>query len=128
MQGSEGFPDGCRCAVTSLDDTDDSTLENVRPVYDRLREYGEATGVATRSWTLLTGQADEIRRLVVEGFRTPLGQPETSGGLMDIAHTGKLVLVDARGAIRGYYDSDATGLDEIFHRSRHVLPESRHER
>ncbi len=104
---------------------------SVDPEYDtpeRLLEYGEKHGVDPRRWTLLTGEADEIRRLVVEGFRTPQGEPETSGGLMDIAHTGKLVLVDGRGAIRGYYDSDATGLDEIFHRSRHVLPESRHER
>ncbi len=104
---------------------------SVDPEYDspeRLREYGEKHGVDPRRWTLLTGEADEIQRLVGEGFRTPLGEPETSGGLMDIAHTGKLVLVDGRGAIRGYYDSDATGLDEIFHRSRHILPESRHER
>jgi protein SCO1/2 len=104
---------------------------SVDPEYDtpeRLREYGEQRGVDPRRWKLLTGEADAIRRLVVEGFRTPLGEPEASGGLVDIAHSGKLVLVDGRGAIRGYYDIDSTGLDEVFHRSRHVLPESRHER
>jgi hypothetical protein len=37
------FPDGRRFAFTILDDTDDSTLENVRPVYDRLRELGLRT-------------------------------------------------------------------------------------
>lgn len=37
------FPDGKRFAFTLLDDTDDSTLENVQPVYDRLREYGFRT-------------------------------------------------------------------------------------
>jgi len=117
---------------------DEAGIEGVRlvsisvdPEYDtpeRLRKYGEVHGVDPRRWTLLTGEADEIRRLVVEGFRTPLGEPETSGDLVEIAHTGKLVLVDGRGAIRGYYASDATGLDEVYHRSRHILRESRHER
>jgi hypothetical protein len=37
------FPDGKRFAFTILDDTDDATLENVRPVYDRLRELGFRT-------------------------------------------------------------------------------------
>jgi hypothetical protein len=34
------FPGGRRFAFSILDDTDDSTLLNVRPVYDRLRSYG----------------------------------------------------------------------------------------
>jgi hypothetical protein len=37
------FPDGKRFAFTILDDTDDATLENVRPVYDRLRDLGFRT-------------------------------------------------------------------------------------
>jgi hypothetical protein len=37
------FPDQRRFAFTILDDTDDSTLENVAPVYERLREYGFRT-------------------------------------------------------------------------------------
>jgi len=43
MRPSMSFPDGRRFAFTILDDTDDSTLENVRPVYERLREYGLRT-------------------------------------------------------------------------------------
>lgn len=37
------FPDGRRFAFTILDDTDDSTLENVRPIYERLRSLGLRT-------------------------------------------------------------------------------------
>jgi len=37
------FPDGKRFAFTILDDTDDATLENIRPVYDRLRDLGFRT-------------------------------------------------------------------------------------
>lgn len=37
------YPDGRRFAFTILDDTDDSTLENARPVYDCLRDHGLRT-------------------------------------------------------------------------------------
>jgi hypothetical protein len=37
------FPEGRRFAFTILDDTDDSTLENVRPVYERLADLGLRT-------------------------------------------------------------------------------------
>jgi len=37
------FPHGKTFAFTILDDTDDSTLENVKPVYDSLKEYGLRT-------------------------------------------------------------------------------------
>ena len=37
------FPEGKRFAFTILDDTDDATLENIRPVYERLRDLGLRT-------------------------------------------------------------------------------------
>jgi hypothetical protein len=37
------FPQGKRFAFTILDDTDDSTLENVKPVYDALKAHGLQT-------------------------------------------------------------------------------------
>lgn len=40
---SARFPEGRDFAFTILDDTDDSTLENVRPVYERLHELGLRT-------------------------------------------------------------------------------------
>jgi protein SCO1/2 len=99
----------------------------VDPEFDtpeRLREYAVAHGADPARWTMLTGDPQLVRTLVVDGFRTPLGEPELRGGsLADIAHTGKLVLVDGSGGIRGYYDADSVGLDEVFHRSRHVLAE-----
>jgi cytochrome oxidase Cu insertion factor (SCO1/SenC/PrrC family) len=67
-----------------------------------------------------------IRTLLTDGFKVGVGEREELGaGLYDIAHSGKLVLVDGEGAIRGYYGIDAVGLDEVFHRSRHVLQEQR---
>jgi cytochrome oxidase Cu insertion factor (SCO1/SenC/PrrC family) len=70
----------------------------------------------------LTGEPDQVRRLVVDGFKTPdLPVPQGEAAAMEIAHTGKLVLVDGSGRIRGYYGSDELGLDEVFNRAQHVL-------
>jgi len=44
---------------------------------------------------------------------------------MEIAHTGKVVLVDGAGRIRGYYSTDEMGLDEVFNRAQHVLKQQR---
>lgn len=101
----------------------------VDPDYDTpevLRDYGDAHRIDPARWTLLTGPESEIRELVTGGFKTAIGEPRASGdNLIDIAHSGKFVLVDGRGGIRGYYDTDESGLDEIFHRSQHVLREQR---
>jgi protein SCO1/2 len=114
---------------------DEAGVEGVRlvsisvdPDYDtpeRLRAYGEMHGIDPRRWTLLTGELEQIRGLVMGGFHTPLGEPDPEGNLIDIAHSTRFVLVDGDGGIRGYYDNDADGLDEIYHRSQHIVRESR---
>jgi len=64
--------------------------------------------------------------VVVDGFKTPLAGPAPDDpSPMDIAHTGKLVLVDGAGRIRGYYDSTEMGLDEVYNRAQHVLRQQR---
>jgi protein SCO1/2 len=100
---------------------------SVDPGYDtpeRLSDYGAAHGVDPARWTLLTGEFEVIRDLVYHGFRTPLGVPDPEGNLVDIAHSTKFVLVDRQRGIRGYYETDETGLDEIYHRSRSVLKQA----
>jgi len=100
------------------------TVDPETDTQDRLEEYGAALGVDPARWKLLTGEPEEIRTLVVGGFKTAMGErEEVSAGLFDIAHAGKLVVVDRRGRVRGYFDYDALGLDEVFHRSRQLLRE-----
>ncbi len=102
---------------------------SVDPEFDTpevLREYAELHGADPERWTFLTGDTEAVRALVVGGFATGMGeQTVNDAGMMDISHTGKFVIVDSRGGIRGYYDSDPEGLDEIYHRSRHVVNEAR---
>ena len=108
--------DGVRIVSITVDPEEDTP--------EKLRAWGEEHGVVPPRWTLLTGERDAIEVLVMGGFKTALGEPEeTSPGFFDIAHSGKLVLVDGAGNIRGYYDHDETGLDEVYHRSLRVLEE-----
>jgi protein SCO1/2 len=89
-----------------------------------LGEYASAHGIDLDRWTLLSGPEHAIRALITEGFRFSFEEPprdEADVDLVDIAHTGKLVLVDRSGGVRGLYDIDESGLDELFHRSRRVL-------
>ena len=77
-------------------------------------------------WTFLTGPEAAVREVIVDGFKTHLGRREVgSDNLVDIAHAPYFVLVDRTGGIRGYYRPDESGLDEVFHRSQHVLRERR---
>ena len=91
-----------------------------------LADYARNLKADPARWTFLTGPPDKVQELVVAGFKTPMDRAETPpGSAMDIAHTGKVVLVDGSGRIRGYYGTDDTGLDEVFNRAQHVLKQER---
>jgi protein SCO1/2 len=101
----------------------------VDPDYDTpnvLRAYGRRHGIDPRRWALLTGDREAIRRLVVGSFMLDLGEVEqTDTGLIEIAHSGKLVLVDGAGRIRGYFGTDETGLEQLYRRSLQIAREQR---
>ena len=110
--------DGVRLVSISVDPENDSPAV--------LKEYAAAHGVEPKRWVLLTGDPEKVRALVVDGFKTPMDRvPEGGPTPIEVAHTGKLVLVDAHGRIRGYYDSDEMGLDEVYNRAQHVLRQER---
>jgi protein SCO1/2 len=98
-------------------------LISVDPEHDRpevLRELARSRGLAGARWRLVTGDPEAVRGLVVEEFLVAMGEPTTTGGMVEIAHTGRLAIVDRDGGVRGFYDTTAEGLDEVFHRSRTV--------
>ncbi len=100
---------------------------SVDPEHDtpeRLRDYARSRRLDLERWSLVTGAEQEVRSVVVDGFALPMGERlDLAGGLVDVAHAARLALVDRGGAVRGYYSSDAAGLEEVFHRTRQVLAE-----
>lgn len=96
---------------------------SVDPEYDTptvLAEYAAQRSLDGARWKLLTGPRADIEQVVVGhsrenpttksidqiGFATAMGAREkTPKGIIDIAHSMKIVLVDARGGIRYYFDA-----------------------
>ncbi len=88
-----------------------------------LTDYARAFGADRSRWLFLTGDKRQIYHLVIEGFRLATLDADPAKE-MPILHSTKLVLVDRRGAIRGYYDStDETELHRLIRDIRQVLAE-----
>lgn len=81
----------------------------VDPEFDtpaRMSEWGRQFEVDAKRWHLLTGARPELERIVIDGFKTHMSDRKVEGGLVQVAHTMKLVLVDAHGLIRYYFDAE----------------------
>lgn len=102
---------------------------SVDPVTDtpeKLKEAEARVGPDPGRWTFLTGPEADVRELVTKGFMTEMGEKVANdAGILDIAHSGRLAIVDGSLALRGFYATDEQGLDELFHRARHVLRDQR---
>ncbi len=78
-----------------------------------LSEYAARYEADPERWRFLTGDADEVNRVVVRGFRQAMGEPvETEAGI-DVMHSSHFVLVDRDGEIRGYFANDPEGTDAL---------------
>lgn len=91
----------------------------------RLAEYGAANRVEPARWRLLTGASETIQDVIVRGFHVAVGdrKGEPGSGHFDILHGSHLVLVDAHGRIRGYYDTDPDGIERLKRDLARVLDE-----
>lgn len=76
-----------------------------------LEAYAKARGVDLSSWSFVTGDSTEVRRVAEQGFKIAAeGNANVDADHYGISHGSHLVLVDSRGNIRGYYrtlDDDA---------------------
>ena len=89
---------------------------SVDPDYDtpaRLAEYARHHRASPRLWSFLTGPEEAVKDAVVKGLKVSMGRA-AGGGPGDIFHGSHLVLVDGRGRVRGYYDSeDQQAVDHV---------------
>lgn len=83
---------------------------SVDPQFDtpaRLQAYATAHHASPRLWSFVTGPEEEVKDAVVNGLKVAMGREKGDDGRFDgIFHGSHLVLVDQRGRVRGYYDSD----------------------
>jgi cytochrome oxidase Cu insertion factor (SCO1/SenC/PrrC family) len=88
-----------------------------------LTDYAHTFGADRSRWIFLTGNKKQLYQMATEGFRLATLDADPAKE-MPILHSTKLVLVDRRGAIRGYYDStEETELQKLVRDVRQVLAE-----
>jgi protein SCO1/2 len=102
---------GARLVSFSVDPENDTP-----PV---LADYAKHAGADPARWSFVTGPVETLKAVVVSGFKVALEKlPTTKNGTndYDVTHGDWFVLVDARGAIRGYYTTDdAKDVDRLVH-------------
>jgi len=68
-----------------------------------LKDYADRLGVSSKTWHFVTGKKDDIYTIGYDFYMATIKEDENegSGGYL---HSGGLILVDAKGRIRGVYD------------------------
>jgi protein SCO1/2 len=80
---------------------------------ERLAAYASKWKADEQRWTFVTGPLDEMNRAVVKGMKIPFEKGGADLSAFDVMHGEHLVLVDASGKIRGYFEADPAGLDKL---------------
>ncbi|RPJ72333.1 MAG: SCO family protein [Alphaproteobacteria bacterium] len=97
------------------------TVDPVNDTPEVLFKYARKRNSNPFIWNFLTGSKAELQKIVIDGFKVPMGNKEAvtkkleekTITLMDIVHSEKVVLVDDKGQIRGYYSTDKVELDRL---------------
>lgn len=96
---------------------------DVPAVLDQYAERYHARG----DWNFLTGTVADVRKLVIQGFKLGMATHDHSPGtleegkrdeaaeLIEIAHGQQLVLVDSNMNVRGYYNPNPPGIDDLMY-------------
>ena len=78
------------------------SVDPVRDSVERLSKFANDYGIQNSSWNLLTGSKTEIYHLARKNFLVTA--TDGDGGPGDFIHSDRLVLLDKKQKIRGYYD------------------------
>lgn len=98
------------------------TVDPEKDTPEVLRTYAEKLHAQPQRWDFLTGSREAIHLLSRDGFKLGISDgAEEDGGP---THTTRFVLVDRRGAIRGYYDALASdGVTKLLADANHLFRE-----
>lgn len=78
------------------------TVDPERDSVERLRFYGDEYGFDYSNYNFVTGNKDTIYSLGVNSYMVPNQEDALAPG--GFLHSEKLILVDSKGRIRGYYE------------------------
>lgn len=79
------------------------TVDPEKDTPEVLHAYAEKLNAQPARWDFLTGARDAIYALTRDGFKLAVSDGSEETGVP--VHSTRLVLVDRRGVIRGYYDA-----------------------
>ena len=81
---------------------------------EKLRIYAKGYGAIPGHWKFLTGDLESVEHVVVDGFFQVMDrEPNQKTGLYTIAHSERLILVDQKNRVRGYYETNEEGVDKL---------------
>ncbi len=93
---------------------------SVDPEHDtpaELASYARRYHANPRGWNFLTGPLADVQAAVTDGFKIFFAKEKPdnapSPDFLTIVHGERLVLVDQKARIRGYYDATDDGIDQL---------------
>src|SRR5881628_2799713 len=87
-----------------------------------LRGYADKLQADPARWDFLTGPKSAIDKLSHDGFKLAVSDGSSEQGIP--VHSTRMVLVDRRGQIRGYYDAtEAEAVTKLLADTNHLLRE-----
>jgi cytochrome oxidase Cu insertion factor (SCO1/SenC/PrrC family) len=87
-----------------------------------LRRYAEKLQADPKRWDFLTGSKSVIYNLSHDGFKLAVSDGSDAEGIP--VHSTRVVLVDRRGQIRGYYDAlEPDAITKLLADTNHLLRE-----
>jgi protein SCO1/2 len=89
---------GCLNNIELLSFTVDPSRDSV----EKLKEYCNTYNVDSKNWNILTGDQNSIYDVGVNGFLVPNQEDALAPG--GFLHSEKMILIDKKNRIRGYYD------------------------
>mgnify|MGYP002629970515 FL=1 len=78
------------------------TVDPLRDSVEKLKEYCTTYNLDSKNWNMLTGDQNSIYELGVNGFLVPNQEDALAPG--GFLHSEKMILIDKKNRIRGYYD------------------------
>lgn len=81
------------------------TTDPARDTVQALKKYAESLQADPDQWFFLTGAKKDLYSVIRDGFLLTAQEDPLGGPGFEFVHTTRMVLVDGRGMVRGFYDA-----------------------